>query len=190
MKFEYRDIPAEPRRAGQEGAQTSWSRPRPKTTEELMNKYLEGGELTEAEIIAGIRARHARRARSSRCSAARRSRTRACRRCSTPSSQLPAGRRSDRPPVKGMDENDKEDRRARRRRRAVLGARVQDHDRSVRRLADVLPRLFGRAELRRHGLQPGQGQEGAHRPHPADAREPSATRSRKCAPATSPPPWV
>ena len=56
------------------------------------------------------------------------------------------------------------------RRRAVLGARVQDHDRSVRRLADVLPCLFGHAELGRHRLQPGQGEEGTRRTHPADAR--------------------
>ena len=56
-------------------------------------------------------------------------------------------------------------------RRAVLGARVQDHDRPVRRPADLFPRLFGRGALGRHGLQPGQGPQGAPGPHPADARQ-------------------
>ena len=40
-----------------------------------------------------------------------------------------------------------------RRRRAVFGAGVQDHDRPVRRSADVLPRLLGRPGDRRQRLQ-------------------------------------
>ena len=59
------------------------------------------------------------------------------------------------------------------RRRAVRGARLQDHDRPVRRPADLLPRLFGHHQLGRHRLQPDQGPEGAPRPHPADARQPA-----------------
>ena len=39
------------------------------------------------------------------------------------------------------------------RRRAVLGARVQDPERPVRRQPDVLPRLLRRAELGRPGLR-------------------------------------
>ena len=42
-----------------------------------------------------------------------------------------------------------------------------------RRPADLRPRLLGRAEVGRHGLQPDPRQEGAHRPHPADARQPA-----------------
>jgi elongation factor G len=45
------------------------------------------------------------------------------------------------------------------RRRSVLRAGVQDHDRPVCRPADLLPRVFGRGEFRRHGLQPDQGQK-------------------------------
>ena len=48
------------------------------------------------------------------------------------------------PPVKGELENGKEGERKRRRRRAVRRARVQDHDRPVRRPAHLLPRLLGR----------------------------------------------
>ena len=65
------------------------------------------------------------------------------------------------------------DRAPRLRRRVLRGPRVQDHDRPVRRPADLLPRVFGRGELGRHRLQPDQGQEGAPRAHPADAREPA-----------------
>ena len=59
------------------------------------------------------------------------------------------------------------------RRRAVLGARVQDHDRPVRRPARLLPRVLGRHQVGRHRLQPDQGPQGTHRPHPADARQPA-----------------
>ena len=37
---------------------------------------------------------------------------------------------------------------------------------------------------------PAKEQEGAHRPPAADARQPSARKSRKSAPATSPRPWA
>jgi hypothetical protein len=59
-----------------------------------------------------------------------------------------------------------------RRRRAVRGAGVQDHDRPVRRTADLLPRVLGQVlkpgELR---LQRDEGQARAHRPPAADARQ-------------------
>ena len=61
----------------------------------------------------------------------------------------------------------------RRRRREVLRARVQADDRPLRRPADVRARVLGRAEIGRLGLQPDPRQEGAHRPDPADARQPA-----------------
>ena len=51
-------------------------------------------------------------------------------------------------------------------------ARVQDHERPVRRQAHVLPGLLGHAHHRLRGPQRDQGPQGADRPHPADAREP------------------
>ena len=97
---------------------------------------------------------------------------------------------TDIPPVKGELENGKEGERKRRRRRALRRPRVQDHDRPVRRPADLLPRLFGRGQFGRHDLQPDQGQEGAHRAASCRCTPTSARRSRKCAPATSPRPWA
>ena len=77
------------------------------------------------------------------------------------------------PPVPGTDDDDKPVERRARRRREVLGARVQADDRPVRRPADVRARLLGRPEVGRLGLQPDPRQEGAHRPDPADARQPA-----------------
>ena len=87
--------------------------------------------------------------RSCRSSAAPRSRTRACSRCSTRSSTT-CRRRSTFRRSTGIDpdaEGRRPDRAPGRRQRAVLGARVQDHDRPVRRPADLLPRLLGHADL-------------------------------------------
>src|ERR1035437_7396478 len=59
----------------------------------------------------------------------------------------------------------------RERRGAVRGAGVQNRDRSVRRPAHLLPRVFGRAEGRLVRLQLEQGQARARRATAADARE-------------------
>ena len=55
MKFEYRDIPANLVEVSKK-ARNFMVEAAAETTEELMNKYLDGGELSEAEIVAGIRA--------------------------------------------------------------------------------------------------------------------------------------
>jgi elongation factor G len=55
MKFEYRDIPAELKDVA-EKAHNFMVEAAAETSEELMNKYLEGDELSEQEVIAGIRA--------------------------------------------------------------------------------------------------------------------------------------
>ncbi|EIL90079.1 MULTISPECIES: elongation factor G [Rhodanobacter] len=56
MKFEYRDIPADLVDAATE-AHAFMVESAAEATEELMNKYLEGGDLSEAEVIAGLRQR-------------------------------------------------------------------------------------------------------------------------------------
>ncbi|MCX7513856.1 elongation factor G [Frateuria sp. STR12] len=56
MKFEYQDIPANLAEKAAE-AHSFMVESAAEATEELMNKYLEGGELTEAEIIEGLRQR-------------------------------------------------------------------------------------------------------------------------------------
>ncbi|MEW6481312.1 MAG: elongation factor G [Pseudomonadota bacterium] len=56
MKFEYQDIPAELQAQAEEW-RSKMVEAAAEANEELMNKYLEEGDLTEAEIKAGIRAR-------------------------------------------------------------------------------------------------------------------------------------
>jgi elongation factor G len=56
MKFEYRDIPADLQAEAQKWRE-NMVEAAAEASEELMNKYLESGELTEAEIKLGIRTR-------------------------------------------------------------------------------------------------------------------------------------
>ena len=92
------------------------------------------------------------------------------------------------PPIEGTDvKGDEELERKRERRRAVLRARVQDRQRPVRRQAHVLPHLLGQAREGLRGLQRDQGPQGAHRSHPADAREPARGHRRGRSRATSSP---
>ncbi|CAM0998011.1 elongation factor G [Rhodanobacter sp. Root179] len=56
MKFEYRDIPADLVDVATE-AHAFMVESAAEATEQLMNKYLEGGDLSEAEVIAGLRQR-------------------------------------------------------------------------------------------------------------------------------------
>ena len=109
---------------------------------------------------------------SCRCSAAPRSRTRASRRCSMRSSTTCRRRSTSRRSRAMLPHDDDDARRASRdRRRAVRGAGVQDHDRPVRRPADLLPGLLGQARRRASTSTTHQGQAGAHRPAAADARQ-------------------
>ena len=78
MTFSYGEIPAEPGSTSAPSTTKSWSKPPPKSSEELMNKYLEGETLTEDEIKLGHPHRAPSPAKSSRCCAAPPSRTRAC----------------------------------------------------------------------------------------------------------------
>ncbi len=56
MKFEYRDIPADLKELADEW-RSKMVESAAEASEELMNQYLEAGDLTEAEIIKGLRAR-------------------------------------------------------------------------------------------------------------------------------------
>jgi elongation factor G len=56
MKFDYQDIPAELQAQAEEW-RSNMVEAAAEANEELMNKYLEEGELSEAEIKAGLRAR-------------------------------------------------------------------------------------------------------------------------------------
>src|SRR5476651_1624413 len=81
MKFDLREIPANLQAQAQEWRE-KMVEAAAEASEEMMNKYLEGGKLTvEESSSASVPAPSP--TRSCRCCAARRSRTRACRRCST-----------------------------------------------------------------------------------------------------------
>jgi elongation factor G len=79
VTFEMKDIPAELQAEAEEWREKMLEAAA-ESSEELMNKYLEEGDLSEAEIKQGLRQR-TMRSRSSPCCAARPSRTRACRPC-------------------------------------------------------------------------------------------------------------
>jgi elongation factor G len=80
MKFDYVDIPAELADSAAEWRE-KMVEAAAEANEDLMNKYLEEGDLSEAEI----KKRCARTiARNRRCCAVPPSRTRACRPCWTP----------------------------------------------------------------------------------------------------------
>ena len=83
MKFDYRDIPDD-LKADAVKWRENMLEAAAESSEAMMNKYLEEGDLTEEEIKVAIRTRTIAALRSSRCCAAPRSRTRACSACSTP----------------------------------------------------------------------------------------------------------
>ena len=106
MKFEYRDIPANLVEKSK-AARNFMVEAAAETTEELMNKYLDGGDLTEGEIIAGIRAGTLSTSIIPVfCGTAFKNKgVQAMLDAVVQLLPSPA----DRPPVKGIDENDKED---------------------------------------------------------------------------------
>src|SRR6478736_4438093 len=106
MKFEYRDIPAnlldKAKKAREHMVESA-----AETSEDLMNKYLEGTELTEEEVILGIRAGTVlNKMIPVFCGSAFKNKGVQAM-LDGVIRYLPAP--SDRPPVKGLDENEKED---------------------------------------------------------------------------------
>jgi elongation factor G len=157
--------------------------------EELMDKYLEGeGELTEAEIIAGLRERTLKTEIVPMfCGSAFKNKgvqamldgvISCCRRRSTPAGQGHRRRREPRADPQGRDKAPF----------SALAFKIMT-DPFVGSLTFF--RVYsGVLNSGDQVLQPGQGQEGAHRPHAADALQQPRARSRKCAPATSPLRWA
>jgi elongation factor G len=105
MKFEYREIPADLKDAADE-ARNFMVESAAETSEDLMNKYLEEGTLSEEEIISGIRAGTlAASLIPVYCGTAFKNKGVQAM-LDAVVQLLPAP--SDRPPVKGIDENEQE----------------------------------------------------------------------------------
>ncbi|HJW45006.1 MAG TPA: elongation factor G, partial [Lysobacter sp.] len=105
-KFEYRDIPAELQSKAEE-ARAFMIEAAAEASEELMDKYLNEGELTEEEIVAGLRARTLKvEIVPVFCGSAFKNKGVQAM-LDGVINLLPSP--ADRPPVQGIDENDKED---------------------------------------------------------------------------------
>ncbi len=171
MKFDYRDIPAELADTAKSGAKR-WSRSAAEASEELMNKYLEEGDLSEAEIKAGLRQRTIatrNRADDVRYRVQEQGRAGAC---WTPCIEyLPSP--VDIPPVAGVDDDDE-----------PVTRQASDDEKFSALAFKIMTDPFvgqliffrvysGVVNVGRYRVQPGQGQEGAPRPYPADARQPA-----------------
>ena len=168
MKFEKKPIPAELAAEAKEW-RDKMVEAAAEANEELMNKYLESGELSVEEDQEGPAHPHHQqrdRADAVRLGVQEQGRAGDARR----GDRLPAvaGRH---PAGEGRDRERPARDAQRRRQRAVRRAGVQDHDRPVRRPAVLHPRLFGRAQLGRHRLHLDEGAQGAHRAPAADARQ-------------------
>ena len=94
------------------------------------------------------------------------------------------------PPDQGPVREGRDHHAHRDRRPTVLGAGLQDSQRSVRRQPHVLPRLFRHAEFRRHRVRADRARRKSASAACCRCTPTSATRSRKSAPVTSPRRWV
>ena len=154
-------------------------------SEELMNKYLEEGDLTEEEIKKGLRQRTiASEIVPMLCGSA--FKNKGVQAMLDAVIELHAG--ADRYSA-GQGHSGKRAPKASARppttsRSAALAFKIMT-DPYVGQLTFF--RVYsGMVKTGRHDLQPDQGPQGAHRPHPADACQPARGNQGSAAPATSP----
>ena len=156
--------------------------------EELMNKYLESGELSVEEIKQGLRIRTINNEIVPMlCGSAFKNKGVQAM-LDAVVDYLPSP--VDIPPVKGENDRGQPETRPAGDDQPFAGPRIQDRDRPVRRAADVHPRLFGRADLGRHRLYLGARQGRSASAACCRCTPTSARKSRKCAPATSRRRWA
>jgi elongation factor G len=139
--------------------------------ESLMEKFVHEEEPTGRRAPPRDPTRDPGRRGRARAPGLRRSRTRRSSRCWTRSSptcrRRATCRRSRATPPRASTPN------ASRTTRSRSRAGLQDHVRPLRGPAHVRPRLLGHPARRLARREHDEGAQGAHRPHPADAREPS-----------------
>ncbi len=168
MKFEYRDVPAQMRKDCEEW-RAKMIEAAAEGVEELLNKYLETGDLSDAEIKRGLRARALK---NEIClvtcgSAFKNKGVQAVLDAIVDYMPSPV----EVPPVKGQSESGEPMTRHADDDEPFSALGLQDSQRPVRRQPDVLPRVFRHAELRRPGVRAEQEPQRAHRAPSADARE-------------------
>jgi elongation factor G len=168
MKFEYQDIPAEL------AADAKWREnmveAAAEASEELMNKYLEEGDLSEGDLKLGLRTRTiATEIQPMLCGTAFKNKG-VQRMLDAVIDYLPSP--VDIPDVDGTDPDDDDKHLSRKaddgEKFSALAFKLMT-DPFVGQLTFV--RVLGRADQGRHRVQRRQGQEGAHRPDRADARQ-------------------
>jgi elongation factor G len=188
MKFNYEEIPANLLVCAKEWRE-KMVEAAAEANEELMNKYLEGGDLTERRSRLGLRTRTiAGEIQPMLCGSA--FKNKGVQRMLDAVIELHAF--ADRhPPGQGHGRRRKAGGPQGRRQREVLGAGVQADDRPVRGPADLRARLLGRAESKGDSVyNPIRGKKeriGRIVQMHANNR---LKKSTKSAPATSPPAWA
>ncbi len=168
MKYELQDIPTDMVDQCNEWRETMIEAAA-EANDEFMEKYLEGEELTNEEIKAGLRTRTLNNEIVPiMCGSAFKNKGVQAM-LDAVIEYMPSP--IDVPAIKGIAGRCGRDRGGApvQRRRAVRRPGVQDRDRSLRRHPDLFPGLLRGAEVRRHRVQPGQEQARAYRPYPADA---------------------
>jgi translation elongation factor EF-G len=156
-------------------------------SEELMNKYLEEGDLSEDEITQGLRTRTiAGEIQPMLCGTAFKNKG-VQRMLDAVIELMPSP--VDIPPVKGTDEDEKETRKADDNEK-VLCAGIQTDDRPVCGPVDLCARVFWRAEKGRQRLQPDQAARKSASAVSCRCTPTTARKWKKSARATSLPAWA
>ncbi len=186
VKFEYQDIPAELQATAEEWRE-KMVESAAEASEELMEKYLGGEELTRAEIVKALRDRTiACEIQPMLCGTAFKNKG-VQRMLDAVIDFLPSP--VDIPPVTGVDERDDEKKLERKaddsEKFSALAFKIMT-DPFVGQL--IFFRVYsGKINSGRHRVQPGEAEEGASGPYSADARQPArrnqgsaGRRHRRC----------
>jgi elongation factor G len=166
VEFEYADIPADLQDTCDEWRE-HMVEAAAEATDELMEKYLEEGELSEQEILDGLRActLNLEIVLVTLGSAFKNKGVQAM--LDKVIELMPSP--IDVPAIKGVLDDDETEEERPSDDRPVCRTGFQDCHRPVRGYIDLLPLLFGRTQVRGHRVEPGERQARAGWPYPADA---------------------
>lgn len=171
MKFDYEDIPADLVDSANEWRE-KMIESAAEASDELMDKYLENGTLSNEEVVQGLRVLTiANKVQPMLCGSAFKNKG-VQRMLDAVVEFLPSP--IDIPPVQGFDLDDKPVLRHADDNDFARRPGLQDHDGPVR-WSDLLhPRVLRHYSFRRNRAELHEGQEGTSRPSAADARQPAS----------------